>query len=67
MDMNLSKLRETVKDRRAWYAAVYGITELDRTSYWATAMLTLFIKLKQESDLTFGFMYISNKSLLIRV
>ena len=24
MDMNLSKLRETVKDREAWPAAVYG-------------------------------------------
>ena len=24
MDMNLSKLRETVKDRGAWYAAVHG-------------------------------------------
>ena len=29
MDMNLSKLRETVKDRGAWHAAVHGITELD--------------------------------------
>ena len=24
MDMNLSKLRETVKDREAWHAAVHG-------------------------------------------
>ena len=24
MDVNLSKLRETVKDREAWPAAVYG-------------------------------------------
>ena len=31
MDMNLSKLRETVKDREAWHAAVHGVTELDMT------------------------------------
>ena len=27
MDMSLSKLREIVKDRGAWHAAVYGITK----------------------------------------
>ena len=31
MDMNLSKLREIVKDRGVWHAAVHGIAELDRT------------------------------------
>ena len=31
MDMNLSKLWETVKDRKAWRAAVHGVTELDMT------------------------------------
>ena len=25
IDMNLSKLRETVKDREAWHAAVHGV------------------------------------------
>ena len=27
MDMNLSKLQETVKDRDAWHAAVHGVTK----------------------------------------
>ena len=27
MDMSLNRLRETVKDRKAWHAAVHGITK----------------------------------------
>ena len=31
MDMSLSKLREVVKDREVWRAAVHGIVESDMT------------------------------------
>ena len=31
MDMSLSKLREIVKDREAWHAAVHETAELDMT------------------------------------
>ena len=29
MDMSLSRLRELVMDRKAWRAAIHGVTELD--------------------------------------
>ena len=31
VDMRLSKLQKTVKDREAWLAAVHGVTESDMT------------------------------------
>ena len=37
MDMSLSKLRETVKDREAWRDAVYGVSKSQtRLSNWTT-------------------------------
>ena len=39
MDMTLSKLRETVKDREAWCAAVHGITKSQTPlTAWTTTM-----------------------------
>ena len=40
MDMSVSKLRESVKDRKAWHAAVHGITK-NRTllSDWTTTKM----------------------------
>ena len=31
IEMNLSRLWEMVKDRKAWYAAVHGVAESDTT------------------------------------
>ena len=33
MDMSLSKLREMVKDREAWHAAVHGVTKCGVSIY----------------------------------
>ena len=58
MVMSLSKLREIVKDREAWYTAVYGVTKSQTRLFalpcnWkTTTVLTLYIR---QTSKTFKF------------
>ena len=40
MDMNLSKLQETVKDRGAWHTAAHGVTKSWTQLRYLTTMTT---------------------------
>ena len=41
MDMSLSKLQETVKDREVWHSAVQGVTESDTAEWLKNKTLSL--------------------------
>ena len=47
MDMNFSKLQETVKDREAWHAAVHATKSRTQLSDWTTKTTTNHIQMKR--------------------
>ena len=53
MDMSVSRLREAVKDREAWRAAVHGVTESQtRLSYYTTKVARMDIEIITLSEVS---------------
>ena len=46
MDMNLGKLQEVVRDRKAWHAAVCGVAKVDMTGRLNSNNIVGFIAAK---------------------
>ena len=58
MNMSLSKLRELVKDRHAWRAAVHGVAN-SQTTEWRNKNITL-LKPTDGDNKPLGFFYINS-------
>ena len=62
MNMSLSKLREMVKDREAWHAAVHGVTKSQIwLSYWMTTTKEYTKSTKKKSPRTINWVHLSHK------